>query len=150
MDEKLSRTLTETVQIFSLMTGIAVIVSIVNRLMLLPILVIVILFCIAQKIYMATVQQIKRLETSAKSPVFSHVNATFNGLTTIRSHGDVIKTRLIQEFDRYQDEHSSAWSLTIITSVAFGMFVEIILVLLNALIAFGLVLLNSGFFFMIL
>lgn len=62
----MSRTLTETVQIFSLMTGIAVIVSIVNRLMLVPILVIVVLFCIAQKIYMATVQQIKRLETAGK------------------------------------------------------------------------------------
>lgn len=83
---------------------------------------------------------------AAKSPVFSHVNATFNGLTTIRSHGEKIRNQLVKEFDRYQDEHSSAWSLTIVTSVAFGMFVEIILVILNALIAYGLVFMNSGTF----
>jgi ATP-binding cassette subfamily C (CFTR/MRP) protein 4 len=80
----------------------------------------------------------------AKSPVFSHVNASLNGLTTIRSCGKKIEDRLIMEFDRYQDEHSSTWHLTIVTAAAFGMILDFILILLNAVIAYSFIFLNNG------
>lgn len=81
---------------------------------------------------------------SAKSPVFSHVNATLNGLTTIRSCGQQIEKRLIQEFDRYQNDHSGAWFLTITTSVIFSIFLDVLLVIFVAVVTFSFILLNDG------
>lgn len=36
----------------------------------------------------------------ARSPVFSHMSATLNGISTIRSAG--AQQRLVKEFDRFQ------------------------------------------------
>lgn len=56
--------------------------------------------------------------------MFAHLNATLQGLTTIRSHGR--EMTLVEEFDRYQDVHSSAWFLFISTSRAFGYILDVI------------------------
>lgn len=61
---------------------------------------------------------------SARSPVFAHLNATLQGLTTIRSNGAEVV--LTSEFDKYQDVHSSAWYLFIATSRAFGYWLDAI------------------------
>lgn len=76
--------------------------------------------------------------------MLTHVSASLNGLTTIRSCGRQIEGRLIKEFDRYQDEHSGTCFLTIATNTAFGLFLDFLLVVFNAFIAYTFVLLNSG------
>ena len=144
MDELLSRNFTEAVQIFSVVVGIFAVIIIVNNWMLVPLLLVVGLFWLAKDVYLVTAQRLRRLETQAKSPVFSHLNASLNGLTTIRSCGPAIGSRLVSEFDRYQDEHSGAWFLTIATSTAFGMFLDLLLVVFNAVVAYSFVLLNGG------
>ena len=54
----------------------------------------------------------------ARSPVFSHLSATLQGLHTIRAH----KSELIftEEFHRHQDLHTEAWSLFLSTSRWFA------------------------------
>lgn len=44
-----------------------------------------------------------------RSPVFSHLTATINGLATIRARN--IQNILSNEFDRLQDAHSAVWQL---------------------------------------
>ncbi|XP_011505751.1 PREDICTED: probable multidrug resistance-associated protein lethal(2)03659 [Ceratosolen solmsi marchali] len=144
MDELLSRNYTEAIQIFSVMIGILVVIVIVNYWMIITIFIVLLLFWFAKTIYLNTAQKIKRLETAAKSPVFSHVNASLNGLTTIRSCGKKIENRLVMEFDRYQDEHSGTWYMIITTAAAFGMILDFILILLNAVIAYSFIYLNNG------
>ncbi|XP_014206367.1 multidrug resistance-associated protein 4-like [Copidosoma floridanum] len=144
MDEMLSRNFTETVQIFSVMFGILVVIVIVNHWMILPILVIGTVFWFAKSVYLTTAQKIKRVETSAKSPVFSHVNATLNGLTTIRSCGEQIAGRLVKEFDRYQDEHSGACFLAIATSIVFSIFLDLLLVAFVGVVAYSFILADDG------
>ena len=56
-------------------------------------------------------RSVKRLEGVTKSKVFSQLSSSLSGLTTIRA----LKAEdiMIEEFDHYQDIHSSAYFSTI-------------------------------------
>ena len=54
----------------------------------------------------------------ARSPIFSHLTASLNGLATIRAFK--AEPMLIEEFDNHQDLHSSAYYLFIAAARAFG------------------------------
>lgn len=69
---------------------------------------------------------------SARSPIYSHLSASLNGLTTIRSFG--AQTILVKEFDKIQDLHSSAFYLFISTSRAFGFWLDMFCVLYIAVV----------------
>lgn len=59
---------------------------------------------------------------SARSPVFDHVGATLQGLTTIRAFkAEKIVT---EDFDNHQDLHTSTWFIFISISRAFGLYIE--------------------------
>ena len=104
--------------------GIIVVVAIVNVWLLLPTLLIAIIFYFLRIIYLSTSRSVKRLEGITRSPVFSHLNASIQGLTTIRAFGaqQILET----QFDNHQDLHSSAWYLFISTSRAFGYWLDVV------------------------
>lgn len=58
-----------------------------------------------------------------RSPVFTHLNATLQGLTTIRAFR--AQGILSDEFDKHQDYHSSAWYMFISASSAFGFSLDL-------------------------
>ncbi|KAL7299745.1 hypothetical protein TKK_0007495 [Trichogramma kaykai] len=144
MDELLSRNFVEAIQIFSVLIGISVVIVVVNVPMIVPLAIILLIFWPASHIYLRKTNQIRRLETAAKSPVLSHLNATMNGLTTIRSSGPEVERLLVREFDRFQDEHTGAWYQTIATQTVFGMFLDLLFLILNASVAFSFILRNDG------
>lgn len=52
-------------------------------------------------------RSVKRLEGVTKSPIFSQLSSSLNGLTSIRAfHAEEM---MINEFDHHQDIHSSAF-----------------------------------------
>lgn len=64
--------------------------------------------------------------------MFGHLNATLQGLPTIRSFeaGEI----LIKEFDNHQDLHSSAWFIFIASSRAFGFWLDVFCLVYIALV----------------
>ncbi|KAK0084066.1 hypothetical protein PV325_007667 [Microctonus aethiopoides] len=119
MDEILPKTILEALQIVLVMIGVLIVIIIVNPWMAVPIIIIGIIFYIIQRYCHNTIQDIKRLESVAKSPVFSHVSTTLNGLSTIRSRGSDVQIMLCKQFDEYQNNHTSAWYLSLVTTSAF-------------------------------
>ena len=61
-----------------------------------------------------------------KSPVFSQLTSSLNGLTTIRAFK--AEDMLTQEFDHIQDVHSSAWYAYLGTTRWFGVYLDWIVV----------------------
>lgn len=60
----------------------------------------------------------------ARAPAFSHVTATLNGLTTIRSQR---AQKLVEtEFDVIQDYHTGPYYLFLVSSEAFGFYLDFI------------------------
>ncbi|KOX72483.1 hypothetical protein WN51_01583 [Melipona quadrifasciata] len=82
------------------------------------------------------------LEYLAKSPVFSHVNATLSGLTTIRSSGSNIVELLQKQFDDLQDVHTGTWHMSIVVPVIFGLYMDLFVTLFIACICFSFAVMN--------
>lgn len=72
---------------------------------------------------------------AARSPVFNHLSASVDGLTTIRALGAQIT--LTKEFDNHQDLHSSAWFIFFSGSKAFGMYIELLCMVFIAVIVYS-------------
>ncbi|XP_046746905.1 ATP-binding cassette sub-family C member 4-like [Diprion similis] len=126
MDEILPKAMLETCQIFAVIIGIFSITIVIIPLAIVPVLIVAGLLCLVTIFCIKTTQDVKRLEGITKSPVFSQVSSTLDGLITIRSRGRAAELMLRKEFDRYQDKHTSAWYLTLSTMTAFGFAVDLI------------------------
>jgi len=59
--------------------------------------------------YVKTAMQLKRYEGSFRSPLVQTIQASIDGLTTIRANE--AQEQMIAEFDQRQDRHSGAWML---------------------------------------
>ncbi|XP_017778100.1 PREDICTED: multidrug resistance-associated protein 4 [Nicrophorus vespilloides] len=140
VDELLPRVTMEAMQIMLVMVGILVMIAISNYYMIIAMVVFIILFIFLRKWYLTTVKVIKHLEGITKSPVFSHLNSSLNGITTIRaSHAE---KGLIKEFDHHQDAHTSAWFLTIACTSSFGLWIDMVCVIFTAVVTFSFIFLN--------
>lgn len=60
----------------------------------------------------------------AKSPVYTHLSATLNGLPTIRAYNAEKKLQI--EFDNHQDTHSACWFLFLSSNTAFGFTLDVL------------------------
>ncbi|XP_052753847.1 ATP-binding cassette sub-family C member 4-like [Galleria mellonella] len=132
VDEVLPSALLDVLQIGLSLIGIVVVVAVVNYYLLIPTVAIGVVFYGLRIIYLASSRSIKRLEGVTRSPVFSHLNASLQGITTIRAFG--AQEALIREFDNHQDLHSSAWYLFIASSRAFGFWLDLVCVAYIAMV----------------
>ncbi|KAK3096011.1 hypothetical protein FSP39_021917 [Pinctada imbricata] len=101
-------------QCLLLIIGIIAVVAVVIPWVLIPLFPICILFVITRQYYIKTSRHIKRLEGTTRSPVFSHLSASLQGLHTIRAFG--VQGKFMAEFDSHQDLHTESWFLFLTTS----------------------------------
>ncbi|XP_077294803.1 putative multidrug resistance-associated protein lethal(2)03659 [Arctopsyche grandis] len=127
IDEVLPSACIDVLQIGLSLIGIITVVAIVNYWLLIPTLGVGFIFYLLRIYYLSTSRSVKRLEGVTRSPVFSHLNASLQGMTTIRAFG--AQDVLSKEFDNHQDLHSSAWYLFIATSRAFGFWLDLVCVI---------------------
>ncbi|XP_038209218.1 multidrug resistance-associated protein 4-like [Zerene cesonia] len=122
LDEVLPRSLLDVLQIYSTLLFILVLNAIALYWTLVPSAVLLILFIIFVKFYLKTAQGVKRLEATTKSPVFSMVTSSLSGIATIRSAN--AQNRLINDFDKHQDLHTSAWNCYLAGGSTFGFYLD--------------------------
>ncbi|XP_061382806.1 ATP-binding cassette subfamily C member 4 isoform X2 [Danaus plexippus] len=141
LDELLPRFLLECIQIYLVMFSILTLNAAALVWTLLPTTIILLLFYVILQIYLKSAQSIKRLEGTTRSPVFSHMSATLNGISTIRSSG--AQQRLIQEFDHFQDIHTSTWSSYLASGVTLGFWLDFICVIYLAIVIVAFLVIDS-------
>ncbi|XP_070538062.1 ATP-binding cassette sub-family C member 4-like isoform X3 [Ptychodera flava] len=114
MDDVLPWCFFDFVQSGLLVLGIILVAGVINPWVFIPTVPLAVLFVFVRKYFLATARDIKRLEGVTRSPVFSHLSASLQGLWTIRAfNAEPIFTR---EFDTHQDLHTEAWFLFLTTS----------------------------------
>ncbi|KMY92502.1 uncharacterized protein Dsimw501_GD10651 [Drosophila simulans] len=132
VDEVLPVVLVDVMQIALWLAGIVIVIANVNPLLLVPTLILSVIFYHLRNLYLKTSRDLKRVEAINRSPVYSHLAASLNGLTTIRALD--AQSVLEKEFDSYQDAHSSAFFMYISTSKAFGYCMNCICVIYISII----------------
>ncbi|KAJ3652714.1 hypothetical protein Zmor_018654 [Zophobas morio] len=85
--------------------GIIILIATVNASFLIPCILINVFMIFIQIFYLKIGNALKRLEFLTRSPLIGYINATLDGLTTIRT--SKIQDTLRKEFDQHQDLHTS-------------------------------------------
>lgn len=135
IDEILPKIILDASQILLNMCGSLILVTLVNPVFLVLICFVAVICIIMRNIFLKSSTNIKRLEGIMRSPVFTHLNATLNGLTTIRAFGaqDIVSL----EFDKHQDYHTSAWFMYITASSAYGFGMDFLCCFLVGVVTFS-------------
>ncbi|XP_058800223.1 ATP-binding cassette sub-family C member 4-like [Phymastichus coffea] len=143
IDELLPKATLDAGQIILAMWGSLIVTCTANKYFVIPIVVIGGIFYFIRKVYLKTSKNVKRLEGITRSPVFTHLNATLNGITTIRAYQaeKILKT----EFDKLQDMHTSSWYMFIATSTAFGFSLDVFCFLFTGLVTFSFLVMKDNF-----
>ncbi|KAF0720220.1 putative multidrug resistance-associated protein lethal(2)03659 isoform X2, partial [Aphis craccivora] len=82
--------------------------------------------------------------SSARSPVLGYMNASLQGLSTIRAFE--AEEVLSREFDDHQDLHSSAWYIFISSTEALGFALDIICLIYITILTFSFLVVENDIF----
>ncbi|OWK00912.1 hypothetical protein Celaphus_00016724, partial [Cervus elaphus hippelaphus] len=104
-----------------------------------PVIPLGIIFFFLRRYFLETSRDVKRLESSTQSPVFSHLTSSLQGLWTIRAYK--AEQRFQELFDSHQDLHSEAWFLLLSITRWFTLRLDVIYLIFVSLVDFGSLLL---------
>lgn len=83
-DNQIPEVLFDFSQVGLMVTGTIFVVSVGNFMILVILVPLIYLFLSARSYYMQTAREVKRIEALFRSPIFSHLSETLDGLVTIR------------------------------------------------------------------
>ena len=101
---------------------------IVQYILIIPTILLIVSTLVLRYFFLKTSTQVKRIESIARSPLYSHISLTLQGLSTIRA----LKTgdRVTRDLHYFQDEHSRTWYHYMSCQKWFGIRIELLTVLL--------------------
>ncbi|XP_063925187.1 probable multidrug resistance-associated protein lethal(2)03659 isoform X2 [Zophobas morio] len=142
IDENLPLSMMDTIQISFNVLAIAIIIAIVNPWIVIPTVVMFTIFYFYRKICLASTRNLKRIEGTARSPIYSHVTSSLEGISTIRAFS--AQNNLQNEFDQRQDSHSSSFYMFLACDSAFGFWLDLCCVVFLGIVTFSILLMGSG------
>uniref|UniRef100_A0A4W6DQI4 Cystic fibrosis transmembrane conductance regulator n=1 Tax=Lates calcarifer TaxID=8187 RepID=A0A4W6DQI4_LATCA len=141
LDSNLPWTFVDFIQVFLQILGVIAVSASVIPWILIPVLPLLLIFLYLRRYFLQTSRDIKRLESTTRSPVFSHLSSSLQGLWTIRAFG--AEERFQKAFDAHQDLHSAAWFLFLTTSRWFAVRLDGICSIFVTIVTFGCLLLRD-------
>ncbi|KAK9869558.1 hypothetical protein WA026_003311 [Henosepilachna vigintioctopunctata] len=143
VDELLPKVILDATQILLTLFGSMVLVAIVNPYFLIMVAFVGAFSMVVRNIFLKSSKNIKRLEGIMRGPVFTHLGASMNGLTTIRAFS--AQDILSDDFDKHQDYHTSAWFMYISASSAYGFCMDFICFVFVGIVTFSFLMYGSKF-----
>ncbi|XP_071820673.1 ATP-binding cassette sub-family C member 4-like isoform X2 [Apostichopus japonicus] len=137
MDDNLPLTFYVVIQLMLLVFTTVLANAIFNPYSLILVVPIGFVFMLLWRYALITTRPIKRLDGTTRSPIFSHITTTMEGVQTVRLHRR--QTEFIQRFKDLQDRHTEVWFLYLVTQRWFLTRVNILLFLFGASITYAAV-----------
>ncbi|XP_036808127.1 multidrug resistance-associated protein 4 isoform X6 [Oncorhynchus mykiss] len=142
LDSMLPNTFVDFSQSILQNIGVVVVAAAVMPWILIPVVPLLIIFLFLRRYFLQTSRDVKRLESTTQSPVFSHLSSSLQGLWTIRAFR--AEERFQNTFDTYQDLHTESWFLFLVTSRWFALRLDGICAAFVTVTAFGCLFLRDG------
>ncbi|GMT04851.1 hypothetical protein PENTCL1PPCAC_27025, partial [Pristionchus entomophagus] len=105
-----------------------------NPWIVLPTLPLVGVFYVFRQVYLATSRDVKRLEATSRSPLYSHISALMNGLVTIRAFG--CEKSVLEKYHEMQNVSVASFYLSIVSSRWFAIWIDWLVNVFLAFVAF--------------
>ncbi|XP_027711485.1 multidrug resistance-associated protein 4 [Vombatus ursinus] len=135
LDDLLPLTFLDFIQTFlQIICVVAVAIAVIPWIVI-PLIPLFVVFIFLRRYFLETSRDVKRLESTTRSPVFSHLSSSLQGLWTIRAYR--AEQRFQELFDAHQDLHSEAWFLFLTTSRWFAVRLDAICAIFVVVTAFG-------------
>nr|CAI9712223.1 unnamed protein product [Rangifer tarandus platyrhynchus] len=142
MDDLLPQIFQDFIQMFLLVIGVVgVMVAVIPWIAILVIPLGIISF-VLRWYFLRTSRDVKCLESTTRSPVFSHLASSLQGLGTIRAYKAEHKFQKL--FNAHQDLHSEAWFLLLTTSRWLAVYLDVICAIFVTIVAFGALILADA------
>ncbi|KAB0353783.1 hypothetical protein FD755_023521, partial [Muntiacus reevesi] len=100
-----------------------------------PVTLLGIIFFVLWRYFLETSRDIRRLECTTRSPVFSLLASSLRGLWTIRAYK--AEQKFQELFDLHQNLHSEAWFLLLTTSRWLALYLDVTCAIFVTVVAFG-------------
>ncbi|KAL7737810.1 hypothetical protein ACLKA6_006196 [Drosophila palustris] len=143
VDVSLPQAMLDSLQFFVDVLAVLIIVAIANYWLLIPAAIMALLMYLCRAFYMGASRSLKRIESLTRSPVYSHTNQTFQGLTTIRALDAM--PQLEQTFHGHQNINSSALFLYTSANRAFSFWTDLICVVYILVVTFSFLVIKNNF-----
>jgi ATP-binding cassette subfamily C (CFTR/MRP) protein 4 len=134
MDETLPQVFFDLVQCLFILFGIVVVTCVVLPYLLLLYPLLAYFFYKLRNYYMATSRQVKRIEAVTRSPVYSCIPSTLEGLSIIRAFG--AEERIKKVFFHDQDENTRMFFAFLSSGRWLGMRLDFLVAVLLTIILF--------------
>ncbi|KAG5204276.1 hypothetical protein JEQ12_002252 [Ovis aries] len=135
MDDLLPLIFLDFIQTFLLMIGVVGVMVAAIPWIAIPVIPLGIISFFLRRYFLETSRDVKRLECTTRSPVFSHLASSLRGLWTIRACK--AEQKFQELFDAHQDLHSEAWFLLLTTSRWLAVYLDVICAIFVTVVAFG-------------
>ncbi|XP_017911786.1 PREDICTED: LOW QUALITY PROTEIN: multidrug resistance-associated protein 4-like [Capra hircus] len=135
MDDLLPLIFQDFIQTFLLVIGVVGVMVAAVPWTAIPVIPLGIIFFFLRRYFLETSRDVKRLECTTWSPVFSHLSSSLWGLWTIRAYKAEHKFQKL--FDAHQDLHSEAWFLLLTMSRWLAVYLDVICAIFVTVVAFG-------------
>ncbi|XP_041965482.1 cystic fibrosis transmembrane conductance regulator [Alosa sapidissima] len=133
IDDMLPLLMFDLIQLLLIVIGCLLVVTILRPYIYLAATPLAIVFMLMRKYFLRTGQQLKQLETEARSPIFSHLIISMKGLWTIRAFGR--QAYFEGQFQKALNTHTATWFLYLSTLRWFLFRADVIFTLFFTLAA---------------
>uniref|UniRef100_A0A914ZN19 ABC transmembrane type-1 domain-containing protein n=1 Tax=Parascaris univalens TaxID=6257 RepID=A0A914ZN19_PARUN len=118
--------------------GIVAVTLLINPAVFIPTLPLAFVFFFVRIFYLSSSRDVKRLEATTRSPLYSHISASMQGLTTVRAFSN--ESRTLKEYHNRQDVNTSAFFLSLATARWFASSIDWLVAFFITGVAFASVL----------
>ncbi|CAF2410326.1 unnamed protein product [Rotaria sp. Silwood2] len=136
IDEKLSEATYNFTEAFSNIVSTVSFIAFIQPLSLISLLFVGAILERIRRIFSPAIRDIKRLESLGRSPIYSHLSSTIQGVPLIRSYG--AQTMCTRDFSNYLDEHSRAYSVMLTMNRWVAMRIESVVAAFIGLLTFSM------------
>ncbi|CAH0554728.1 unnamed protein product [Brassicogethes aeneus] len=123
IDEMIPIAFLEVIRLGTSLFGTIILISLANFKLFIPILLLLITLVIMSLVCLPIARNLKRLETSTRSPFIGHINTTLDGIETIRALNN--QKQQIQIFEESHNTYISNYYSLMLTFLAYWLYMNV-------------------------